>query len=1127
MKKNNKGFVVSAVLYPLLVLFLALIMGLLSMSDTRKRILDKMKLEISDSIFDEATCSCDTILNKLNYLIKNGVSGGGGGGGSYTYNVLGLNVKAYEDPSKLPNIGNGIGDIAVITDVEITSYYVSSLEPLSPKHGMVWIVQDKTSKYFITSDYSRIGVSYAMQYICNDEQTKCEWQIKKAYVYDEGKWILLYYVPVKDGIIDLTSSDINAEIVKEYEYTGEYQEFTARFSGYYKIELWGAQGTSYNYAGGLGAYTAGEIYLDAGEILYVYVGNQPGNTTGGWNGGGRGTCGNCETYSYGYGGGGATDVRLFATTNSNEWNEFESLKSRIMVAAGGGSASSYNYNSTSYSRGQGGAGGALTGQNGRVVVQNNYSHGHLIGTGGQQATPGHRNDGLTTYVGGFGYGGDGYAGGGGGYYGGGGGVHGGSAGGGSSYISGHVGCNSIEEESLVDNIIHNGSAYHYSDYYFINTVMKQGEKSGNGAAKITLTTIEVKDKEDIEETSISTEKMWDYSFSGQTKIAGRYQVFEATKEGMYKVEAWGATGSGYNYIGGYGAYTSGEIYLTKGKRLYVYVGGYGYSYTSLGGWNGGGNGGGNYETYGYGYGGGGATDIRTRNTTALTIWNEFESLKSRIMVAAGGGSAGSYNYNSTSYSRGQGGAGGGLVGYNGSHITQNNYSHGHLIGTGGQQATPGHRNDGWTTYVGGFGYGANARSGGGGGYYGGGGSIYSGGGGGSSYISGYTGCNSVEEESTSTNIIHNGSPYHYSGYYFTNSVMKAGNDGTQPTISGDNTQTGNNGDGHVKITYQSNSKTNKDIDYTKTVWNYSFSGSNMVAGRYQIFDAPISGMYKVEAWGATGSGYNYIGGYGAYTSGEIYLTKGKRLYVYVGGYGYSYTSLGGWNGGGNGGGNYETYGYGYGGGGATDIRTRNTTALTIWNEFESLKSRIMVAAGGGSAGSYNYNSTSYSRGQGGAGGGLVGYNGSHITQNNYSHGHLIGTGGSQILGGYRNDSATTNVGGFGYGAAGRSGGGGGWYGGGGGHYTGGGGGSSYISGHEGCIGITSDGAPITSTYSELSNSINYDGYKFINTAMIDGKGYPWTTVKSSSQSNMPNTSGSSTQTGQNSSGYAKITYLGV
>lgn len=35
--RNNNGFVVSAVLYPLLVLFLALIMGLLAMTDTRKR----------------------------------------------------------------------------------------------------------------------------------------------------------------------------------------------------------------------------------------------------------------------------------------------------------------------------------------------------------------------------------------------------------------------------------------------------------------------------------------------------------------------------------------------------------------------------------------------------------------------------------------------------------------------------------------------------------------------------------------------------------------------------------------------------------------------------------------------------------------------------------------------------------------------------------------------------------------------------------------------------------------------------------------------------------------------------------------------------------------------------------
>ena len=44
----KKGFVVSAVLYPLLIIALALIMGVISMSDNRRKILDNMKLEVSE-----------------------------------------------------------------------------------------------------------------------------------------------------------------------------------------------------------------------------------------------------------------------------------------------------------------------------------------------------------------------------------------------------------------------------------------------------------------------------------------------------------------------------------------------------------------------------------------------------------------------------------------------------------------------------------------------------------------------------------------------------------------------------------------------------------------------------------------------------------------------------------------------------------------------------------------------------------------------------------------------------------------------------------------------------------------------------------------------------------------------
>lgn len=76
-----------------------------------------------------------------------------------------------------------------------------------------------------------------------------------------------------------------------------------------------------------------------------------------------------------------------------------------------------------------------------------------------------------------------------------------------------------------------------------------------------------------------------------------------------------------------GGYSEGEIKLTKGTKLYVYVGGRGnhgtstaYTAHSGGGYNGGGNAG-----YGGG-GGGGATDIRIGGDT----------LYDRVIVAGGG-----------------------------------------------------------------------------------------------------------------------------------------------------------------------------------------------------------------------------------------------------------------------------------------------------------------------------------------------------------------------------------------------------------------------------------------------------------------------------------------------------------
>lgn len=76
--------------------------------------------------------------------------------------------------------------------------------------------------------------------------------------------------------------------------------------------------------GGKGAYTEGEINLNKGDRLFVYVGESSDDKGNIFNG----SEGNI-TLANGRAGGGATDIRLVKGT----WNSEESLRSRIMVAA--------------------------------------------------------------------------------------------------------------------------------------------------------------------------------------------------------------------------------------------------------------------------------------------------------------------------------------------------------------------------------------------------------------------------------------------------------------------------------------------------------------------------------------------------------------------------------------------------------------------------------------------------------------------------------------------------------------------------------------------------------------------------------------------------------------------------
>ena len=272
-------------------------------------------------------------------------------------------------------------------------------------------------------------------------------------------------------------------------------------SGSYKFEAWGASGylnlnctdknpPNFTEPGGRGGYTSGILTINTSRTFYVYVG-QKGTNNGTFNGE--------PPVIHGYvPGGGATDFRL--VDGKGNWSDFESLKSRIMVAGAGGGADCL----------PAGDAGGIEGHS------MNYEHPkiNITASGGTQTSGGAHGlyiDGREGLDGRFGMAGLGYCGkncdgaasGGSGYYGGGGVAGVGGGGGGSSYISGHDGCLSINEDATNENdLIPTEDSIHYSGLVFNATKMFSGNETmpnylengansimvgnrGNGYARIT------------------------------------------------------------------------------------------------------------------------------------------------------------------------------------------------------------------------------------------------------------------------------------------------------------------------------------------------------------------------------------------------------------------------------------------------------------------------------------------------------------------------------------------------------------------------------------------------------------------------------------------------------------------
>ena len=234
-----------------------------------------------------------------------------------------------------------------------------------------------------------------------------------------------------------------------------------------------------------GAYTKGIITFEEEKTLYLYIGGY-----GKFN-----ALHPDAAPKRGSTPRGSTDIR----TNHGNYYDFDSLKSRIMVAASAGGTDSF--------KGEYGLGGALEGLRGLANESissssfDNLYDNPLIAPGGTQTGGGKCDDsninsnflcfsgqfGLINYsktsddAGGFG---------GNGYYSGATYDRGGNGGGGSSFISGHPGCDAITSNSSdFDHIYHTGQSIHYSNLSFTNTQMLSGHETSYASTGSIIITI--------------------------------------------------------------------------------------------------------------------------------------------------------------------------------------------------------------------------------------------------------------------------------------------------------------------------------------------------------------------------------------------------------------------------------------------------------------------------------------------------------------------------------------------------------------------------------------------------------------------------------------------------------------
>lgn len=154
-----------------------------------------------------------------------------------------------------------------------------------------------------------------------------------GYAFDSVSCTNSQNAVYENGKINIKSIFANTECTvkfvnpgKTISYKEEEQTYDVKYSGYYELDAYGAQG---NGSGGKGGHTYGKVYLEKDTKLVINTGGKNG-----YNGGGSGY----------YSGGGSTTVTLFGGD--------------LMIAAGGGGGKNGTAGGNGDSKGGASSGGS-------------------------------------------------------------------------------------------------------------------------------------------------------------------------------------------------------------------------------------------------------------------------------------------------------------------------------------------------------------------------------------------------------------------------------------------------------------------------------------------------------------------------------------------------------------------------------------------------------------------------------------------------------------------------------------------------------------------------------------------------------------------------------------------------